>query len=111
MDETNRRRSIQMAHNQAHNIVPKTIRKSTEEIMVQTSVADIRKQNTAQYSEKMALSQDPVLASMSISQLQKMSDNAYLAMQKASAAEDFTRAAQLRDEWQSYAKWLDKPHH
>jgi excinuclease ABC subunit B len=38
--ETNRRREKQLAHNRAHGIVPRTVYKSIEEIMLATSVAD-----------------------------------------------------------------------
>jgi len=42
IDETNRRRAIQMEHNLKYNITPKTVTKSIEEIMGQTSVLDIK---------------------------------------------------------------------
>merc|ERR1711879_290755 len=37
IDETTRRRSIQMAYNEEHGIVPKTMRKSREEILAKQS--------------------------------------------------------------------------
>ena len=43
IDETNRRRSIQMDYNKANGIEPKTVRKSREAILEQTSVADSKK--------------------------------------------------------------------
>ena len=42
LDETNRRREIQIRHNEKHGITPKSIRKSTEEIEFSTRVADAR---------------------------------------------------------------------
>jgi len=42
MDETNRRRDIQIAYNTQHGITPTTIGKSREEIMEQTSVMDFK---------------------------------------------------------------------
>jgi excinuclease ABC subunit B len=42
MDETERRREIQAAHNEAHGIVPETILKTHEQILMSTSVADSR---------------------------------------------------------------------
>jgi excinuclease ABC subunit B len=42
MDETERRREIQAAHNEAHGIVPETVTKTREQILLTTSVADTR---------------------------------------------------------------------
>ena len=42
IDETNRRRSLQEEYNREHGIVPETIVKSIEEVMLQTVVADTR---------------------------------------------------------------------
>jgi excinuclease ABC subunit B len=42
MDETERRREIQAAHNEAHGIIPETILKTHEQILMSTSVADSR---------------------------------------------------------------------
>jgi excinuclease ABC subunit B len=42
IDETNRRREKQIAYNIANNITPRTIKKSIEQVMAQTSVLDIK---------------------------------------------------------------------
>jgi len=42
MDETDRRRALQRAHNEQHGIVPETVFKTREQIMMSTSVADTR---------------------------------------------------------------------
>jgi excinuclease ABC subunit B len=42
MDETNRRRIIQLAYNKEHGITPATIKKSREEIIAATAFADSR---------------------------------------------------------------------
>ncbi len=41
LSETERRRAIQLEHNRRHGITPETIRKSREEIISSTSIADI----------------------------------------------------------------------
>ncbi len=42
IDETNRRRTIQRSHNEKHGIIPRSIRKSADEIRGATAVADVR---------------------------------------------------------------------
>src|SRR5687767_4558048 len=42
IDETNRRREKQVAYNTAHGIIPKTITRSVQQIMAQTSVLEIK---------------------------------------------------------------------
>ena len=49
ISETNRRRAIQMAYNEEHGITPKTIWRSHEEIMEQTSIADRMTRPTKSY--------------------------------------------------------------
>lgn len=106
IQETQRRRQLQIAYNKAHSITPKTIYKSKAEILEQTRVADVSpKKPAAQQPSAEAI--DPVLATMNPEMLQKMRDNAYTEMHKAAAGEDFMRAAQLRDEWQALANMLE----
>ncbi|UCG50898.1 MAG: excinuclease ABC subunit UvrB [Candidatus Latescibacterota bacterium] len=47
IDETNRRRELQLAYNKKHGIVPKGIVKSLEEVQLTTSVADAKRQDGA----------------------------------------------------------------
>ena len=100
IDETNRRRSIQMEYNIANNITPKTVKKSKEAIMSQTSVADSKKQKKNYYAdnEEVSLAADPVVAYMDKTGLEKMIQKTQKSMEKAAKELDFIEAARLRDE-------------
>ena len=100
IDETNRRRSIQMEYNEAHGITPKTVRKSKEAIMSQTSVADSKKNKKNYYAEpeEHSVAADPVVAYMSKPALEKMIEKTQKSMEKAAKELDFMEAARLRDE-------------
>ncbi len=100
IDETNRRRSVQMAYNEKHGIVPKTVRKSKEEIINKKSILDIRGKKSKVYQEaaEPSLAADPVLENLSRDKLEKMIELTDRKMKKAAKELDFISAAQLRDE-------------
>jgi excinuclease ABC subunit B len=101
IDETNRRRVIQIEYNQKHDITPTTIFKSREDILNQKSILDIRGKKAVPYIEKeqtVDIAADPVIAHMSKDQIQKLIANTELRMKKAAKDLDFITAAQLRDE-------------
>lgn len=100
MDETNRRRSIQLAYNEEHGITPKTVFKSKEDIMNQKSILDIRGGAPRPYVEKQEISiaADPVLGYMSRDQLEKIVQETERKMRQAAKDLDFIGAAQYRDE-------------
>jgi excinuclease ABC subunit B len=90
IDETNRRREIQIEHNRLHGITPETIRKSVEEIEFTTRVADARVA-PAKVAEAAATYADEVNLEEYVKILEK-------EMAEAAAALDFERAALLRDQ-------------
>jgi len=92
MDETNRRRTLQLVHNREHGIEPATIVKSREEILAATAFADSRM--TAREDE-LAVARPEGL------ELLPLSDQISFLMQvMKDAARDleFEKAARLRDE-------------
>ena len=87
IDETNRRRSIQMEYNKAHGITPKTIEKAVRDLI------SISKKVEA---EDVKWKKDP--ESMSAKELRELITQTENAMKKAAANLDFETAARLRDE-------------
>jgi excinuclease ABC subunit B len=109
MDETTRRRSIQIAYNEAHGITPKTVTRTREQIMAQRSILDIRGTEPTKYyvdNEEVNLAAEPVIAMATRNQLEKMISNTENLMKKAAKDLDFMAAAQLRDEMMALKKAL-----
>lgn len=99
IDETNRRRSIQTAYNEEHNITPTTIIRSKDSIMEQTKVADKKSSGRNYYiEEEHSVAADPVVAYMDKNGLKKMIDKTQKSMEKAAKELNFMEAAKLRDE-------------
>jgi len=100
IDETSRRRSIQMAYNDKHGITPRTVSKTREEIMNQGSILDIRGNKTNAYIEpdELSIAADPIVEYMTKDQIEKMIAETERKMKKAAKELDFISAAQYRDE-------------
>lgn len=100
INETQRRRKIQEDFNLEHNIIPKTVKKSKEEILHQTSVADKQKMIKKYYLEpdEVDVAADPVVAYMNKEELEKQVKLKQKEMEKAAKELDFIEAARLRDE-------------
>ncbi len=99
IDETTRRRVIQMAYNDEHGIVPTTMRKSREEILAKQSILDVRSVEQAyREPEKASLAADPIIGYMTRDQLERAIAATEGMMRKAAKELDFISAAQYRDE-------------
>jgi excinuclease ABC subunit B len=99
IDETNRRRAIQMQYNEENNITPRTVSKSKEEILSQKSILDIRGPKEAYVEpEEPSLAADPLVAYMNKEQIEKLIETTEKKMKKAARELDFITAAQYRDE-------------
>lgn len=111
IDETDRRREKQIAYNIEHGITPRTVKKSIEQIMKQTSVLDIKG-----YDEKnpYAVVDEGVVNAAAeeqheyktIPQLEKVIAKTRKEMEKAARDLDFMEAARLRDMLFAYEKAL-----
>jgi excinuclease ABC subunit B len=109
IDETNRRRAVQMAYNEEHGITPTTVYKSKEEIMVQTSVADARKEvkvYAGPDESMMSLAAEPVIQYMKRDELEKLIKKTEKQMEAAAKDLDFLQAAKYRDELAELRKLL-----
>ena len=101
IDETNRRRAIQMQYNEEHDITPLTMAKTREEIINRSTILDIRGKNARRaYVEQTqpSVAADPVLNAMTKDQLEAAIQEAERKMKTAAKELDFMSAAQYRDE-------------
>jgi excinuclease ABC subunit B len=101
IDETDRRRDVQIAYNDKHGITPTTITKSKEDIMNQKSILDIRGgKNSKAYiePEDTTVAADPLIAYMNRDQLESLIKATERKMKDAAKDLDFISAAQFRDE-------------
>ncbi|ADG83567.1 excinuclease ABC subunit UvrB [Thermincola potens] len=88
IDETNRRRKIQMDYNKAHNITPQTVKKAVRDVIEATI-------KVAEPTEKYVAGRNT--AKMSKKDLRKLITQIEKEMQTAARRLEFEKAAELRD--------------
>lgn len=109
IEETQRRRSIQIAYNEANGIVPTTVTKTKEQILATRSILDVRDvEPTKIYveNEEIDLAAEPILAYANRSQLETMVADAERKMKAAAKDLDFISAAQHQKEIKALKKQL-----
>ena len=85
MDETNRRRILQLAYNEEHGITPRGIVKSLDEVRLSTSVADVKRHDGADVLYDVSAANEDLAAAIEAEMLRE------------AQALNFEKAASLRD--------------
>lgn len=101
IDETSRRRSIQMKYNEDHNIKPQQIKKEIKRTLSKEKAQTTRPTITYKpyvESEEPAFAADPIIIKMTKEQLEKCIERTTSLMKEAAEQLDFIQAAQYRDE-------------
>lgn len=109
IDETNRRRTLQLAYNEKHGITPKAIVKARNALIgfdadeVDVTTASSKVQRAIPYADEYKttvanVAADPILPYMSDKDLEAHIEKQRAAMRKAAKNMEFIEAARLRDE-------------
>jgi excinuclease ABC subunit B len=104
IDETTRRRTIQLKYNEEHHITPKQIVKEIKNALPKTKegadaqITSMVNPHIYIEPESGAFAADPIVARMTKEELEKSIDNTTALMKQAAKDLDFLQAAQYRDE-------------
>lgn len=106
IDETMRRRTIQLKYNEEHGITPQQIHKSIKGSLTSASTSEsTTSKKSAGYASQVyiepdasAFAADPIVRKMSTAELKKSIENTEALMKHAAKNLDFMQAAQYRDE-------------
>ena len=96
MDETDRRRTIQMKYNELNNITPRALKKSKESIMEQSSIIGRNYEQVAEKDEELQVNEEELKYLSADDKIKKIK-KFRKAMEKAAKELDFIKAARLRD--------------
>jgi len=88
IDETNRRRKIQMDYNREHGIIPKSVQKGIRDIIEITKVAEEEEKYTTEKN---------IIDNIHYENINELIEKLTAEMKKAAANYEFERAAELRD--------------
>ena len=100
IDETARRRRIQMAYNEAHGITPHAVGGMTQGMNPLAGLSKAAEEEQKQYEVKQIFEavRKPIIEAMSEKELRKSIDDTLRRMRQAAKDLDFREAAALRDE-------------
>ncbi|QFZ55921.1 excinuclease ABC subunit UvrB [Oceanihabitans sp. IOP_32] len=101
IDETEYRREKQIAYNTKHNLVPKALNKSLDNVLTKNSVS------TYSYELEAAKAAEPESAYLTKPELEKKIRETRKSMEEAAKALDFIVAAKLRDDITKYQSKLE----
>ena len=94
LKEITRRRKIQLEYNKKHNIIPKSIKKTREQIMMTTVVAGEKKKEDSEIIIDLEIPEEFSSEIERIEIIEKLKEN----MQESAEKLEFERAAKIRDE-------------
>jgi excinuclease ABC subunit B len=94
LKEIQRRRNIQLEYNKKYNIIPESIKKTREQIMLTTAVAGEKKRKDTEIMKDLEIPEEFSSEIERIEMIEKLKEE----MQKSAEELEFERAAKIRDE-------------